>query len=63
VVNEVPAVSKRNVMELPAIAVFWTDTVSWPIWLCPEPWSHFTVTVYVVVEPGTVFNVSRRRYS
>ena len=37
VVNEVPAVSKRNVMELVAVAVFGTDTVSWPIWLCPEP--------------------------
>ena len=37
VVNEVAAVSKWNVMEFPAVAVFWTDTVSWPIWLCPEP--------------------------
>ena len=33
VAKDVPAVSKRNVMEFPAVAVFCTDTVSWPIWL------------------------------
>jgi len=45
VLNDVPDVSKWNVIEFVAVAVFGTDTVSWPIVLWPEPWSHLTVTV------------------